>query len=653
MHNCNRGIYTDYSNLRATGLTMTDMRTGIFSTRCTNHLFTEVTGCSITANFRGIDWFDNAGAMYMKAEYNIINISGSIGGVGIMMQESNSAGATANYEVRYNSPISITSATGGIVAQEVRGAVIQYNDVIVNSDNINYPDATAIGLLSGGGHSVSCNNVTGTDPTYDNSFGLAAVNSANHISCNTFTGTGRGMFFAGPGCDPSQILDNVMGVHFVGLQLAPNAIIGQQPPLGIAPYNGNRWTGTYASGYGAVNMNDGSQQLLFQNLFTVNSTTNPNYEPAIPLSAALPPFNVDNNGWFDPNTFGSTFECALSSLSCNQVLMQGGGEEDLYLLIASDSTLSADYIPESKAMGRQMLYKQLESDSLLLASASIYQSFKVNHQSSAIGYLYQSRRFMEDYGTMDSVWQQSILLSDSMIGSWVENLRLLDSLQALAPIGNYSQQREIICDSLSYYTQSRAAVIGQAQLAKAPALDSAQFWNQNSVSNDLPLMNEKEVNTAAIDYYGYGKDSLYLHENALRAIAMLCPFAGGSSVYRARVLLSHLGDTTVYQDLLVCQQAGMYRQLNQETPEQAQEKGIRIIPNPAGDQAKVIIPEGKQGICYLTLFDYLGRITIREQLDCSIKSHTLDLKHLPPGVYTVKVQMNETDVEQVKLIISK
>jgi hypothetical protein len=649
--NSTTGIYTDYSNLRASNITMTGMSTGVYSTRCTDLLSTIVTGCSMNASYRGIDWIDNFGAKFMKAEFNSITISGDLNGVGIMMQEANSSGSTANYLIRYNAPINITSASGGIIARIVAKAIIQFNEITVNSDNVNYPDAMGIGLLGGGKNIATCNTLFGTDPVYNNSFGLVDVNSANQIGCNYFDGTGRGMFFAGPFCTQSFIVDNVINDHYVGLQLSPNAIIGQQPPLGTAPYHGNRWTGNYSSGFGAVNKNAANPLNLSLNLFTINSSTNPVYETSIPVTAA-PPFNVDNTGWFVDQISGNTFECAGSQIACDHFLASDG-ESDLFFLIVNDSTLSSDYIPETKAMSKQMLYEILKNDSALLASNILFQSFNDLYDATAVGFLYQSNKSMSAYGVVDSISKQTILHYDSMTTSLDIQLVILDSLHSISPVNNFEQLRQYLSDSLNYYVHERSLLLSQIQPSKLLTLDSAQAWNQNAYSNEIPLENEKLVNTAAIDYYKYGKDSVYNHEQTLRRIALQCPFSGGNAVYRARVLLSLINDTTLYTDFITCEQEGMYRQTNPVEMTTKNKNTIRIIPNPANEKAQVIIPSGNTGICYLSLYDSFGRLISTNTYDCSTSLHTLDLLHFKPGVYTVKVTINQSQTEIVKLIIAK
>lgn len=652
MHHCNRGIYTEYSNLRATGLTMTEMRTGVYSTRCTDMLRTEVTGCSIAANFRGIDWYDNDGAAYMRAENNEIVISGNPNGIAIAMDETNPAGGDANYEIKNNYRIEITSATGGIVARNVNNAVIENNYIIQNSDGVSYPKSGGMVVDFGNNNEIMCNTVISTDPNYTGSFGLFNRNSANTIGCNNFQWHETGVFFGGNLCDGTLFSGNKMHNHYVGLYLNSNALIGQQPIGGTPPYHGNRWTGSFSSGFGAANMNWQPTTNLSLNLFTTRSIASgglPQHNPVIP---GINPnvFGVDNTTWFDYLPLGSTIDCDLSTICNPQQLTGGGDDEQLQLYIARDSTLTSGYVPESKSMSRQRLYEALKKDSSLLYSDSTFVQFMAAHQYSAVGFLHEARRYFSYLGMLDSASIDTLNGVYQTIALYTDSLALLDSLALADTTLDFSQNIQNIHSLIAQQLQISIAMLINLRTADSLNLLNAQIQNQVALSGELPLQNERAVNDITMNYYRSGRDSILSRYSELWTIAHQCPYSGGNAVIRARILLRTVNDSIAYDDQPVCLSEGYYRQ-SQTTTKPSTKERIRVVPNPASTLAEVILEGYSSGMCYLSISDMMGKEQMRERFECEKQSHTVNLSSLNPGIYIVAVRVNLETTQFTKLIV--
>lgn len=72
---------------------------------------------------------------------------------------------------------------------------------------------------------------------------------------------------------------------------------------------------------------------------------------------------------------------------------------------------------------------------------------------------------------------------------------------------------------------------------------------------------------------------------------------------------------------------------------------IKIFPNPAKDQLKVLIPPGN---AEYILYDAIGRRVLRGLLHAS---GTIDLTGIPHGVYTISIKCNEATILHQQLVL--
>ena len=129
-----------------------------------------------------------------------------------------------------------------------------------------------------------------------------------------------------------------------------------------------------------------------------------------------------------------------------------------------------------------------------------------------------------------------------------------------------------------------------------------------------------------------------------------CPYQGGVSVYRARVLISMLNEDVEYDDDAVCELQGIYRQSVQH-PKVKIENGITIRPNPTSDFAEIILNQPHEGICNIEIKEITGRDVFSESYDCKEKSKKVSITTFSPGIYTVTVKINAEFVKSAKLSI--
>jgi len=659
------GVYSNFYNARITSVSMDEVVRGVFSEEskfCT----VSVSSCEINAKHRGIDWINNDMAHGMNAFGNTITVTppggGAVKGTACISMAEPNPGNQANYNVSFNPNLTTVSANAGIIANSVNDAIIEYNGINTTEGLNPAGGSIGIALLFGSRCTTSCNNVLNTIPTTNlaTTGMLVSQSSDNEITCNDFDASARGMYFGGGNCIGTVMRGNLMDNGYVGLYLDNSAVIDQQPliqPI-MDPYHGNEWTGNFSSGFGAVNWN--TLQGMNVNLFTIRDPASPGGNAIhLPIFPTVQPGWPNNNGWFALQTSGSSFECSPSPgiPFCGGSLAGGGGDgrssEDLRMSIAQDDTITVEYIAESKAVAKQYLFKELTQDSLLLGSSVVFQDFASNNLNSAIGKLHNAKERFSEYGDVDATGNGILLSSDSLTKVYLENIIYLDSLAILGQFPNYISQRQNLINLIAIQNQNAKTIIDLQKSLDSIQLNLAGVANNAAVTIDLPHTNEKYVNEKLLQFYSEGIGALIPSYSQILAIAIQCPYAGGPSVYRARVLIEMLDGAVEYDDAGVCLQAGYFREQHRVKMEPINLSGVRIIPNPANTQAEIVLSGHYKGVCDLTIIDAIGKLQFNKQFNCEERNFKIDLRNLSPGIYSVSVKINAEIVQNLKLVITR
>lgn len=632
MHNCNRGIYTLYSNLRANGLTMTGMRTGVFSTLCTDMLRTDVSGNTIEANFRGIDWFDNEGSGGMSAIGNTIYMAGSPLAIGIETREQNLTGL-ARYRIEYNY-INLNNSDKGISANTTMRPIITCN-VIEQYQNISQTGMTGIGVFGGPGAVVTRNQVV--------AFTNGTIGIVNNMGadgtfiCNTVEEQETGLKFDGL-CGLSNVISgNVMDDCVVGLYYTGSAVTGLQE------HRGNRWVNVPLAGVDqAVNLNTSG---FWQSWYFVHVPTGSIFHP-----------QVNPPAWFFHDPSGTPFSCS-SIVNCHEYLIAGGSDEVDYSLlqaIVNDSLITVDYPYESRSMARRQLFDMLAWNDSLLNSDTVYVSFYQQLDSSATGRLHAFSQRLSTTELFDSTFTTLLNYTDSLIRLYSDSLVYIDSLAMADTSVNYASWKEAILDQIGLHSGTRANLVAQKQLLTEGIRDSVLVINMNVVPTEIPEWNEREMNNYDFLYKRYGKDSLVAHYNSILSIAVQCPSAGGPAVYMARNLVRLFNDTVQYNDTWACIQVGYYRQpgttLNTPTSSNSE---IRLIPNPASEYVDILVGNRNGEDAMIYFLNINGEEMLTTLLTGDASQTRVSTKHLSPGVYFVKVVSGSKLYPLEKLVIIK
>lgn len=618
--NCERGVYASFSDLLVTNCKILNVITGVECTQ--NKLLRKamVIESIISARKYGIRYFDNAGALSMGAVFNSITINGytvngsTIGTAISVVEKSNTAGA--NFDISFNSPITLIDAYAGIELSSVYKPKVGCNNVLLKIGSGQAISTVGISLLSCVGAQVSQNLVKGYSTTNTSRMGVNTDQSINSlISCNSVDSTGFGFHFTSSNLN-TNFRGNIMRNHFEGLHLTNTAVIDTQSLAG------NKWIGSYSSGFGAVNLNFTPFSNLLKSLFLVNPA-NPTLFPLIP---------ANNSGWFQPDS-AANYVCSNINPCSSVQIVYDGGDVNLMELIALDSILTSGYVDESRDIAQSILFDFLMTDSALRSSSSTFTTF-IN-SNPVLQSLYEVKLQFHDLRNAEDSAAILLLTLDSGIKVMVDTLRYYNQAIIDNPSLDLSNEINQANISLNIMKAAYSTLVQQFKLRENAILVNAEFYNSQINATGLPLENEETINGVQIKYDLYGKDSIANQFLSFLSIAQQCPSQGGTSVYRARFFVSLFNDSLTYDDFSICLAQGYYREMNPNLNQTNVETNLIIKPNPASEFVEIIVVNGGEKDYLLRIVDLEGRSKFYFNKIANDLKTIINTSELSPGIYFV------------------
>jgi hypothetical protein len=623
---CEWGVYTEWTNATVNNISMRNVNlTGVFTIRCNEAgMTTTITNCDIEAAKKGIEWQNSENGV-MIASGNHIKVTANGNSVGINVLSKSLS--TGNYKIE-NNEVEAQSGSG-IVANAACKVKVINNNIRLTGNTTN-----GISLTGCDSSQVSCNSIKGRYQfvSYQNR-GISISHSTNNLmSCNHVDSTYIGVYFEGV-CTGTRFRGTEMKRHFEGLRLYTNAVIDTQA------HAGNLWVGSF-NNYGANNLNSNPPSNLALSAFLIDFSNGGAYIPTIP---------ANNTGWMQPQT-GNEFECTGYVL-CTDETHERNAATALQLTIAKDSLETAEFTDESKIMAKNYLYKDLkENDSLVNSNFSLV-AFLAANENNVTGQLYDVNKEIKEANSISETEMQNLAALNNLADSIIQSINSLDSMVAADSTLNLIDQREILIQQLNLVLQDKVSLFNQINNDKEQALSNVQTANSSIITNNAPDEYEQIMNDVEIDYETGGMTALQNRYSQVFDIAVQCPHVGGKAVYKARNYIALINDSVEYDDATVCAQAG-YRKAAETGKTKEETKGnIKIVPNPASEKITITLSDDMSGICEILFYDVVGKLTLSKELDCNQKIHTLNVKNLSEGIYTVKVNQSVHVSEQFKLII--
>ncbi|MEZ5045907.1 MAG: T9SS type A sorting domain-containing protein [Chitinophagaceae bacterium] len=206
---------------------------------------------------------------------------------------------------------------------------------------------------------------------------------------------------------------------------------------------------------------------------------------------------------------------------------------------------------------------------------------------------------------------------------------------------------------------------GMTPLEYQNALNQAQASNNAIISTAQYETNERAINDLYIAYLRDGFEAFTEQEAQLiQNLAMQCPYIGGIAVYKARSLYALYNPMLAYEDMDICNAAGVYKgakglfddenamldTLGQGNINKFIDDLFKIYPNPASTSVTVEYSLQSEA-SILQLFDLTGRIVKEITLPKGTSKTEFRVTDLVTGVYTYKQILHDRSAKTGKLLI--
>jgi len=128
--------------------------------------------------------------------------------------------------------------------------------------------------------------------------------------------------------------------------------------------------------------------------------------------------------------------------------------------------------------------------------------------------------------------------------------------------------------------------------------------------------------------------------------------SGGNAVYRARVIIGMINSGIHYDDIIICNSQGVYKNGNSKLQEQLnslndvikrkelEEAGVMLYPNPATSSVDIQYVIDKNEEADLIFYDMLGNVVKTVKLFSNVTKKTLLIDDFARGLYIYQFNTN-------------
>jgi hypothetical protein len=489
---------------------------------------------------------------------------------------------------------------------------------------------------------VSCNTITGATASYPLKSQAAIRNvmgSDALIGCNDIDRTTNGIIFNGVAPD-TEVRGNKIHNHKWGLHLDESAVIGVQDK------RGNLWHNTAGAGGVCALYEDSANAVLYP--FLVN--------PAIINGGATMPPSFLPLLWFQPTLSGSNYDCTDDGGFdyCSQFVKRSKERiSALDVRVANDSLENDPYTDESKWLLKDRLYYKLDEAPELQDSLQVMAEFYDDLQGSTI----------PTFKQVDDGQMMLYAIDSAMVAQLRANSAQIDSLAMLVHGGLEqmgdstltTSERDAILSGMNIYREGiqnlsvdNAVVLQEAIVDKVLFAGNIQVANASVSASELIETNRKQVNELYLGTIGKQIDGFSTNQaSALMIIADQCPMLGGNAVFKARALYSLIDDAYTFNDSMLCATYGIAVKClgDQRTA------ALSVVPNPAIDEALLVLGMQLEGQGVFILFDAMGAEVLRYTIPADMPRFAFSTASLAPALYLYQVRGQSGVIGKGKLTI--
>jgi len=512
----------------------------------------------------------------------------------------------------------------GITLAEGSSDYIYYNQVHFSTPNIsqNVSLPKMIGIYANNGDAVNITNNTidnggGSQYVKTNNTGIYLLDTKNSLlQCNTMNYTKYGIFAVGQNGSTTQYdrtAGNYMNNSDANLMLWKLAQEGTMGQVGI---------NSLTTKFDANNIfnephdiNPAMTQALYNKVYKVTDCPQ---LPQLIENEIVTTFNkLDQSRSStvignlldckvtitNPTTgFTSTFTCSTVS---NSSTTSTSHPMDLHyaLLVANNEIDYSEYLEGARRADEELVQQWLENNENERTSSAILNTFYLERNADIVGQL-------------NAIDRQISLLNDSTLRSSPEQWM---TTYNLARTMNHDLQGSLVFEQNAKY------------------------------------MNDLYLNTLL-----RGRDTLNEEQQQdIETLAFICPYIGGNAVFRARVLYSMRHWGIHYDDLVICNGQGVYKNGTSKLQEQLNQLSnstkakilkddeVIIYPNPATKFITIACKNANE----IVIQDLLGAKKLVSKLDINLVENKLNISSLPFGIYFYKIFRKDNSVYTGKLLI--
>lgn len=149
-------------------------------------------------------------------------------------------------------------------------------------------------------------------------------------------------------------------------------------------------------------------------------------------------------------------------------------------------------------------------------------------------------------------------------------------------------------------------------------------------ATELAEVNSKTVNDIFLSTIAKDVNEFTAQQaQDLFAVADQCPLLGGNAVFQARALYYLIDAEQDFDDPALCLEHGLITKRR----EQAAQGAVSIVPNPAGDEAALVLTQPLDVPGSLSFYNALGTEVMRVRIPDGELRLVLSIAGLAPGIY--------------------